>query len=113
MHHVCRVFRLGMRLAEETSADRVARGDRARRDEETANTVAQAVVGAAALVHDVHRVKGDGTGVDPGEIAGLLVAADLPGRELSMTSPSTGDATSMPVDDSAWTRSPSMDSWRT
>jgi hypothetical protein len=70
------------------------------------------VVGAAALVHDVHRVKGDGTGVDPGEIAGLLVAADLPGRELSMTSLSTGDATSMPVDDSAWTRSPSIDRWR-
>lgn len=48
MHHVWRVFRLTQRFADELDAD-------------------SEVVGCAALVHDLHRVLGDGTGCDPEE----------------------------------------------
>lgn len=48
MDHLWRVFRLGMRLAHVEGAD-------------------PEVVGIAALVHDVHRSMGDGTGVHPTE----------------------------------------------
>lgn len=46
MHHVWRVFRLTQRFAGELAAD-------------------NEIVGCAALVHDLHRVVGDGTGCDP------------------------------------------------
>ncbi|WP_336326050.1 HD domain-containing protein [Halovenus sp. HT40] len=48
MHHVWRVFRLTQQFADELGAD-------------------SEVVGCAALVHDLHRVLGDGTGCDPEE----------------------------------------------
>jgi len=67
MHHVWRVFRLAMRLADGAGAD-------------------PEVVGAAALVHDLHRVRGDGTGVDPeetlDEIAALLADATFPSGKV-------------------------------
>jgi uncharacterized protein len=67
MHHVWRVFRLGMRLADDAGAD-------------------PEVVGAAALTHDIHRVRGDGTGVDPvetlEEIAALLADAGFPAEKV-------------------------------
>lgn len=46
MHHGWRVFRLGLRFADELDADHV-------------------VVGCAALTHDLHRVLGEGTGCAP------------------------------------------------
>ena len=48
MAHVWRVFRLTQQFADVLGADRT-------------------VVGCAALVHDLHRVLGDGTGCDPAE----------------------------------------------
>ncbi|NLV09441.1 HD domain-containing protein [Halomicrobium mukohataei] len=53
MHHVWRVFRLAQRFADELDAD-------------------SEVVGCAALVHDLHRVLGDGTGCDPEETLSVI-----------------------------------------
>ncbi|MFW6152827.1 MAG: HD domain-containing protein [Halobacteriota archaeon] len=53
MHHVWRVFRLGVRIADELDADEV-------------------VVGCAALTHDLHRVLDEGTGCDPEETIPLV-----------------------------------------
>ncbi|MEF8830285.1 MAG: HD domain-containing protein [Halobacteriales archaeon] len=68
MAHVWRVFRLGTRFADELGAD-------------------VEVVGAAALTHDVHRVRGDGTGVDPAEttdeVGRILDAAGVPEAKVS------------------------------
>lgn len=62
MHHVWRVFRLGQRFAGVLDADR-------------------AVVGCAALTHDLHRTMGEGTGCDPedtlGEVERILANAGL------------------------------------
>jgi uncharacterized protein len=67
MHHVWRVFRLGRRLAEATGAD-------------------PEVVGAAALTHDLHRVRGEGTGVDPvetlEEVEAILLASGVPDAKV-------------------------------
>jgi len=68
MHHVWRVFRLTQRFADELDAD----------DE---------VVGCGALVHDLHRVVGDGTGCDPDEtlsvVASLLAETDLSDEQIA------------------------------
>jgi uncharacterized protein len=70
MHHVWRVFRLGMRICDALESEAADRE----------------VVGAAALTHDVHRVRGDGTGVDPeatlGEIRALLAEAGFPAGKV-------------------------------
>jgi uncharacterized protein len=62
MHHLWRVHRLGTRIADSEGAD-------------------PAVVGVAALVHDLHRVRGDGF-THPEEtipeIREILAAADVP-----------------------------------
>ena len=62
MTHVWRVFRLAQRFADELDADEV-------------------VVGAAALVHDLHRVVGEGTGCAPAEtlatVEEVLAGTDL------------------------------------
>ena len=55
MHHVWRVFRLTQRFADELDAD-------------------SGVVGCAALVHDLHRVMGDGTGCEPEETLSVVEA---------------------------------------
>ncbi len=61
--HVWRVFRLGVRFADELGADRE-------------------VVGAAALTHDLHRVLDEGTGLDPAEtfdeVEAVLAEAEFP-----------------------------------
>ncbi|MFC3477948.1 HD domain-containing protein [Halobacterium litoreum] len=62
MHHAWRVHRLGTRIAREEGAD-------------------ERVVGAAALVHDLHRVRGDGF-THPeetlSEVRDILAEADAP-----------------------------------
>lgn len=67
MSHVWRVFRLGVQFADELDAD-------------------AEVVGAAALVHDLHRVMGDGTGVDPAEttdeVREILESVDFPEAKI-------------------------------
>lgn len=64
MHHARRVQRLGVRIADEEGADR-------------------RVVGVAALVHDLHRVRGDGF-THPEEtipeVRGILADAEVPAR---------------------------------
>ena len=62
MAHVWRVFRLTQRFADELDTDRE-------------------VVGCAALVHDLHRVLGDGTGCAPTETL-ATVAEVLDGTGL-------------------------------
>lgn len=70
MHHVWRVFRLAMRIREDMESDAVDRE----------------VVGAAALTHDVHRVRGDGTGVAPEatleEIRAILADVGFPAGKV-------------------------------
>ncbi len=67
MHHVWRVFRLTQRFAEALDANRE-------------------VVGCAALTHDLHRVRGEGTGCDPAEtlpeVRGLLENAGVSGERV-------------------------------
>ena len=67
MHHVWRVFRLATQFAEELDAD-------------------VHVAGAAALTHDLHRVMGDGTGIDPAETTGdvreILAAVEFPDEKI-------------------------------
>jgi uncharacterized protein len=67
MHHVWRVFRLGQRFAGALDADRT-------------------VVGSAALIHDLHRTMGDGTGCDPadtlGEVERILADAGLSRKRI-------------------------------
>jgi uncharacterized protein len=90
VHHAWRVFRLGMRLVEAAGAsDEVGEersNPRAGRNEGTARAADPEVVGAAALTHDLHRVRGDGTGVDPGEtlddVAAILRAAGFPREKI-------------------------------
>lgn len=68
MHHVWRVFGLAVEIAEETGADR-------------------AVVGAAALTHDLHRVLDDGTGQEPTktlpEVRAVLQRVGFPEEMIS------------------------------
>lgn len=67
LDHVWRVFRLGTQFAAELDAD-------------------VEVVGAAALTHDLHRVRGEGGGVDPAEttdeVREILAAVDFPAGKI-------------------------------
>lgn len=67
MHHVWRVFRLATKFAAELDAD-------------------VQVAGAAALTHDLHRVLGDGTGIDPAEtvdeVEDVLESVGFPGKQI-------------------------------
>ncbi len=68
VHHLKRVFRLGMRLAEAEGGDRE-------------------VIGAACLVHDLHRVMGeDGEFVAPAEsldaVRAVLAEAGFPAEKV-------------------------------
>jgi uncharacterized protein len=67
IHHAWRVFALGRRIADAEGAD-------------------AAVVGAAALTHDVHRVMGDGAFVPPVDslprVEGILRDAGFPEDRL-------------------------------